>query len=155
WEGAVLVPLDDRPRSAHDEPLHAQPRRPLHLEPRRFDTLGAHELLLRVPDSKPVDGDRAIHPSRHTRGEGLVDPKIGFASTVEPSRHWNEAIPCREVQIVEPEMELTRCRRWTEHARHRECSAAGNGGLDRSEEHTSELQSPCNLVCRLLLEKKK
>src|SRR5256885_4309789 len=28
----------------------------------------------------------------------------------------------------------------------------GNG---RSEEHTSELQSPCNLVCRLLLEKKK
>src|SRR5256885_14623872 len=37
------------------------------------------------------------------------------------------------------------------------------GGIDstvdiianRSEEHTSELQSPCNLVCRLLLEKKK
>src|SRR5256885_8229284 len=27
--------------------------------------------------------------------------------------------------------------------------------LVRSEEHTSELQSPCNLVCRLLLEKKK
>src|SRR5256885_9957058 len=26
-------------------------------------------------------------------------------------------------------------------------------GLARSEEHTSELQSPCNLVCRLLLEK--
>src|SRR3989454_3268695 len=29
------------------------------------------------------------------------------------------------------------------------------GGDERSEEHTSELQSPCNLVCRLLLEKKK
>src|SRR2546426_4155966 len=28
-------------------------------------------------------------------------------------------------------------------------------GGRRSEEHTSELQSPCNLVCRLLLEKKK
>src|SRR2546426_8405772 len=28
-------------------------------------------------------------------------------------------------------------------------------GWPRSEEHTSELQSPCNLVCRLLLEKKK
>src|SRR2546426_5719557 len=27
--------------------------------------------------------------------------------------------------------------------------------VNRSEEHTSELQSPCNLVCRLLLEKKK
>src|SRR2546426_5100949 len=29
------------------------------------------------------------------------------------------------------------------------------GLRERSEEHTSELQSPCNLVCRLLLEKKK
>src|SRR5256885_16463149 len=29
------------------------------------------------------------------------------------------------------------------------------GSVGRSEEHTSELQSPCNLVCRLLLEKKK
>src|SRR2546426_6343355 len=32
--------------------------------------------------------------------------------------------------------------------------APGRHG-ERSEEHTSELQSPCNLVCRLLLEKKK
>src|SRR2546426_2425288 len=35
-------------------------------------------------------------------------------------------------------------------ARHHQRPAHG-----RSEEHTSELQSPCNLVCRLLLEKKK
>src|SRR2546426_8647996 len=37
-------------------------------------------------------------------------------------------------------------------------AVAGEPGgqiLQRSEEHTSELQSPCNLVCRLLLEKKK
>src|SRR5256885_2803778 len=34
-------------------------------------------------------------------------------------------------------------------------SAARNAWSARSEEHTSELQSPCNLVCRLLLEKKK
>src|SRR2546426_12666847 len=59
-------------------------------------------------------------------------------------------------------------------ARHLEPKAAGNQGCEdfaghhpqfwerdtgrrrsRSEEHTSELQSPCNLVCRLLLEKKK
>src|SRR2546426_7272795 len=31
----------------------------------------------------------------------------------------------------------------------------GFAAQERSEEHTSELQSPCNLVCRLLLEKKK
>src|SRR5256885_17005712 len=38
-------------------------------------------------------------------------------------------------------------------------NGAGRGSIRevclRSEEHTSELQSPCNLVCRLLLEKKK
>src|SRR2546426_4555600 len=38
------------------------------------------------------------------------------------------------------------------------CSASrlmAHRRIRRSEEHTSELQSPCNLVCRLLLEKKK
>src|SRR2546426_1621117 len=34
-------------------------------------------------------------------------------------------------------------------------STLGGWASVRSEEHTSELQSPCNLVCRLLLEKKK
>src|SRR2546426_6527404 len=34
-------------------------------------------------------------------------------------------------------------------------SSSSNSWRTRSEEHTSELQSPCNLVCRLLLEKKK
>src|SRR2546426_6871748 len=34
-------------------------------------------------------------------------------------------------------------------------SAVTMARASRSEEHTSELQSPCNLVCRLLLEKKK
>src|SRR5256885_12257194 len=38
---------------------------------------------------------------------------------------------------------------------HRGRRTAGGLFLCRSEEHTSELQSPCNLVCRLLLEKKK
>src|SRR5256885_17270343 len=42
-----------------------------------------------------------------------------------------------------------------------ESESGGNNNINnssnshRSEEHTSELQSPCNLVCRLLLEKKK
>src|SRR5256885_6793360 len=43
--------------------------------------------------------------------------------------------------------------------RHGERRAGAGGRVERprarSEEHTSELQSPCNLVCRLLLEKKK
>src|SRR2546426_6382129 len=37
----------------------------------------------------------------------------------------------------------------------RSSASARSGWFMRSEEHTSELQSPCNLVCRLLLEKKK
>src|SRR5205807_6077202 len=36
-----------------------------------------------------------------------------------------------------------------------EAQPIGSELVHRSEEHTSELQSPCNLVCRLLLEKKK
>src|SRR5256885_7211002 len=45
-------------------------------------------------------------------------------------------------------------RRGTGHGRRGRQQHGGRGGC-RSEEHTSELQSPCNLVCRLLLEKKK
>src|SRR6266850_7428592 len=44
------------------------------------------------------------------------------------------------------------------HPTHEPCKCAPDSrACDelRSEEHTSELQSPCNLVCRLLLEKKK
>src|SRR5256885_11568314 len=42
------------------------------------------------------------------------------------------------------------------HALHRrKVEAERRAASERSEEHTSELQSPCKLVCRLLLEKKK
>src|SRR2546426_6417449 len=48
-------------------------------------------------------------------------------------------------------------RRGLQHFRphHRDAEQVGLELHQRSEEHTSELQSPCNLVCRLLLEKKK
>src|SRR5256885_11707833 len=39
--------------------------------------------------------------------------------------------------------------------RYRNIGISAHIDAGRSEEHTSELQSPCNLVCRLLLEKKK
>src|SRR5260370_15657476 len=44
---------------------------------------------------------------------------------------------------------------WNPAARNRWANASGSGNSSRSEEHTSELQSHLNLVCRLLLEKKK
>src|SRR5256885_8454612 len=58
-----------------------------------------------------------------------------------------------------PYTTLFRSRSWTRvRARARGASRAARiswCASRRSEEHTSELQSPCNLVCRLLLEKKK
>src|SRR5256885_10790644 len=42
-----------------------------------------------------------------------------------------------------------------EHRQHEPSPGPGAHHFARSEEHTSELQSPCNLVCRLLLGKKK
>ena len=44
---------------------------------------------------------------------------------------------------------------WLINALHKQEESGYQIELTRSEEHTSELQSPCNLVCRLLLEKKK
>src|SRR2546430_12567188 len=46
-----------------------------------------------------------------------------------------------------------RCRRRPDHSPPGRCGF--RRGIERSEEHTSELQSQSNLVCRLLLEKKK
>src|SRR5256885_11654498 len=49
-----------------------------------------------------------------------------------------------------------RARSWCPIAQPRQPPAPSDSERrSRSEEHTSELQSPCNLVCRLLLEKKK
>src|SRR5256885_9548221 len=56
-----------------------------------------------------------------------------------------ETAPCRAARPRPG----TRGSRWPQGRRSATC------GILRSEEHTSELQSPCNLVCRLLLEKKK
>src|SRR5256885_10415244 len=55
----------------------------------------------------------------------IVECLVDEGSFLETGRHWGRAI------------------------------VTGLARIDRSEEHTSELQSPCNLVCRLLLEKKK
>src|SRR5256885_2897343 len=69
---------------------------------------------------------RSQHASGRDRGRG--DPRPGTRQLVSRgARHAARCAPRR---------------------------AAGQRRL-RSEEHTSELQSPCNLVCRLLLEKKK
>src|SRR5256885_8643637 len=59
---------------------------------------------------------------------------------------------CRQTQSLH-----ALCLSWNSNRRRARVALAAWDRLacPRSEEHTSELQSPCNLVCRLLLEKKK
>src|SRR2546426_8240775 len=60
----------------------------------------------------------------------------------------HRVVPALDANVVREELPAHRGRAIQEHLQPlRE--------VTRSEEHTSELQSPCNLVCRLLLEKKK
>src|SRR2546426_3768087 len=64
--------------------------------------------------------------------------RLVFEKTVVRQYHRGSSAGLESIHYVLDEIELL---------------VAGFDG--RSEEHTSELQSPCNLVCRLLLEKKK
>src|SRR2546426_4879662 len=77
-----------------------------------------------------------------------------FRSRVAPRRH-----PRRPALEPLAKLDALRCQHRSD-ARRIGAAVQVLGALaledpHRSEEHTSELQSPCNLVCRLLLEKKK
>src|SRR5256885_11794899 len=65
---------------------------------------------------------------------------------------WLLCVPDRE-EREQADDEYGTCSRFDRHKGSGLCEAFC--AIERSEEHTSELQSPCNLVCRLLLEKKK
>src|SRR5256885_13280575 len=87
----------------------------------------------------------------------LFRSRAGRCHRRRPGRFTGSFVSCRpnaatdrpqvEMQVIEPD------------ALRSKGGARGLNGVlanrQRSEEHTSELQSPCNLVCRLLLEKKK
>src|SRR5437879_10015937 len=66
-------------------------------------------------------------------GVGLAAPQIGISRRLAVVDVTFKEDPCAKLVLVNPEILHT----------------------ERSEEHTSELQSPMYLVCRLLLEKKK
>src|SRR2546426_267401 len=89
-------------------------------------------------------GDDPAPPQRAPRRPGLRrELRIS-----EDGRPPGLLAPRREQRVIEERHIASR-----DHAQrdpHREVVEE-----ERSEEHTSELQSPCNLVCRLLLEKKK
>src|SRR5256885_11454255 len=83
------------------------------------------------------------HETAVDNGEGIVDLEKIRPHEALQHRHFTDCVVHRPL-----------C--------HGDGAIAGSDSADvqgrkepRSEEHTSELQSPCNLVCRLLLEKKK
>src|SRR2546426_7230517 len=65
----------------------------------------------------------------------------------------HDALPICPATGSAATMPASRSSSWSRYTRRRR--RYSSKGAARSEEHTSELQSPCNLVCRLLLEKKK
>src|SRR5690348_17366223 len=75
---------------------------------------------------------RSNTKSKHTPGPWFVDQLNGPTETSRPIL----CVVTRDVTIAELDVD-------------------GGASDERSEEHTSELQSPVHLVCRLLLEKKK
>src|SRR5256885_10774176 len=79
--------------------------------------------------------------------DGIRDYKVTGVQTC--------ALPiCPCPTATAPHRAAATAHRWP--GRPRQCrDRPGARKRPRSEEHTSELQSPCNLVCRLLLEKKK
>src|SRR5256885_6654927 len=70
---------------------------------------------------------------------------------------YNDALPISELKSEERNAHARGCgiRPAALRGRYRRARPRSSVAPSRSEEHTSELQSPCNLVCRLLLEKKK
>src|ERR1039457_409140 len=86
--------------------------------------------------TRPIGGGGGAPPGegarRHPRGAAGQNPMAEGEGYAPPIRRWID--PCRNFGPYHQEPQ-------------------DNVAQGRSEEHTSELQSPCNLVCRLLLEK--
>src|SRR5688500_4401970 len=96
-----------------------------------------------------------VPPGRVKRGSG---PRAADALTRVTHETEVRGTETRVERVVEraPKPSLPDVDRSAGRGRYVYCIIRANQALKfRSEEHTSELQSPCNLVCRLLLEKKK
>src|SRR5256885_2241338 len=101
--------------------------------------------LCRMEGSGLADERRCLRLGARTGPRAT--PAKADSSGLKPPRNdkreavWHSSAPLRVGSEVVPFPKRT--------------SGDARAYIDRSEEHTSELQSPCNLVCRLLLEKKK
>src|SRR3989454_6380728 len=120
-------------------------------------------VILRLPAPAPVVTEQPAPPPQppprplQSEAEGYYEPSYQFTVsdrrltrlTLRPEPFvtfsrigTRQEVGCKDARIGQD-------------AVHLRCELERVGVVTRSEEHTSELQSPCNLVCRLLLEKKK
>src|SRR2546426_3178840 len=92
--------------------------------------------MIRRPPRSTLFPYTTLFRSPHVRGAAARHPYFAVREVVVRDHHRLPADEVRAAAGIAPGTSI-----WEVDA--------------RSEEHTSELQSPCNLVCRLLLEKKK
>src|SRR5207248_10512461 len=89
-------------------------------------------------------------PTRRSSDLGIVPPDNYWPGLREVTRSRGVFLIADEVMSA-----FGRCGEWFAWQRYGDAGKPDLMTLARSEEHTSELQSPYDLVCRLLLEKKK
>src|SRR5256885_6301867 len=100
--------------------------------------------MIRRPPRSTLFPYSTLFRSRHSARPGRKGRGSAMADLAAIDRKQRLHSPRQQARRADPNRRLDRTR------------AVDAGRADpRSEEHTSELQSPCNLVCRLLLEKKK
>src|SRR2546430_2809119 len=92
----------------------------------------------------------------HERPRKKYTARSYSRSTLRPPNRYSASPPRTAVTIMSIESSSSGREGFHDHRRPLAASDAGGAQAEtRSEEHTSELQSQSNLVCRLLLEKKK
>src|SRR2546426_12110344 len=120
-------------------------RRPTLQRPRSRSTIGADRLNDRVRDGNGCGPVALVASRAGGSGLGARDKGSTLAPDPEPQTPTSVCVMPR----------LTSRPRRDQASRAISTARLKRSRALRSEEHTSELQSPCNLVCRLLLEKKK
>src|SRR3989454_7578981 len=121
--------------------------------------------ICRLKSGTTLPSDPRTLPNRTTRKSVAHPCKVGSSSTMRSAMRF--VAPRMLVGLIALSVEIrmnlvTPCaaahsatRRVPNTLFHTASTMLDSSIGTRSEEHTSELQSPCNLVCRLLLEKKK
>src|SRR2546426_7522874 len=101
--------------------------------------------MIRRPPRSTLFPYTTLFRSRFPLAYGQRDEREVPGHQLETEEHNHHEADREDQCADDPRLRLERARK----------GQGGGESEQRSEEHTSELQSPCNLVCRLLLEKKK